>query len=85
MDPIDIRLINARKANTVTPNGYEVKSYYLKEANEMARDASGWKDKKGKLPVGRGSGLAMAALLPAQVIACPDRPAALGCHDQNIR
>ncbi|MGI5882866.1 MAG: molybdopterin cofactor-binding domain-containing protein, partial [Dethiobacteria bacterium] len=57
MDPIDIRIVNARKANTVTPNGYEVKSYYLKEANELARDVSGWKEKKGKLPKGRGIGV----------------------------
>ena len=57
IDPIEMRLINARKANTVTPNGYEVKSYYLKEANELARDASGWKEKKGKLPQGRGIGV----------------------------
>ena len=43
VDPIDIRLINARKANTVTLAGYEVKSYNLRAANEMAR----------MLPVGR--------------------------------
>ncbi len=57
IDPIELRIVNARKANTVTPNGYEVKSYYLKEANELARDVSGWKEKKGKLPAGRGIGV----------------------------
>lgn len=57
IDPIDMRIINARKPGTVTPNGYEVKSYHLKEANELARDASGWREKKGKLPPGEGIGV----------------------------
>lgn len=57
VDPLEMRLVNARANNTVTTAGYEVKSYHLKEANEMARDASGWKEKKGKLPVGRGIGV----------------------------
>jgi 4-hydroxybenzoyl-CoA reductase subunit alpha len=57
VDPIDMRLVNARQNNTVTTAGYEVKSYHLGKANEMARDASGWKEKKGKLGVGRGIGV----------------------------
>jgi len=57
MDPIEFRIVNARKANTETLAGYEVKSYNLKAANEMARDVSGWKEKRGKLPVGRGIGV----------------------------
>ncbi len=57
IDPIEMRIINARQANTITPNGYEVKSYYLKEANELARDVSGWKEKKGKMAVGKGIGV----------------------------
>jgi len=57
IDPIEMRIINARKSGDVTPNGYELKSYFLKEANELARDASGWKDKKGKMAKGRGIGV----------------------------
>lgn len=57
IDPIQMRIINARKAGTTTPNGYEVKSYYLTEANELARDASGWVDKKGKMKEGMGIGV----------------------------
>ncbi len=57
VDPIDMRLVNARQNNTVTTAGYEGKSYHLGKANEMARDASGWKEKKGKLGVGRGIGV----------------------------
>lgn len=57
VDPIDMRLINARKGNSITTAGYEVKSYNLLGANKMARDASGWAEKRGKLPVGRGIGV----------------------------
>jgi len=57
IDPIEIRLINARRPGTVTLNGYNVDSYGLVEALEKARDISGWQEKKGKLPSGRGIGV----------------------------
>ncbi len=57
IDPIDIRILNARKPGTVTCNGYQVDSYGLKESLEKARDISRWKKKKGKLPKGRGIGV----------------------------
>ena len=57
IDPIDIRIINAREPKTVTVNDFKVDSYGLKEALEKAREISGWKDKKGKLPLGRGIGV----------------------------
>lgn len=57
IDPIDIRLINAREPGTVTINDFKVDSYGLKEALEKAREISGWDDKKGKLPRGRGIGV----------------------------
>ncbi len=57
IDPIEIRIINARKPKTVTVNDFKVDSYGLKEALEKARDISGWKDKKGKMPRGRGIGV----------------------------
>lgn len=57
IDPIDIRVINARKPGTTTCNGYEVKSCMLKEANELARDISGWREKKDNLPAFSGIGV----------------------------
>jgi len=57
IDPIEIRLINARRPGTVTVNGFKVDSYGLKECLEKARDISGWREKKGKLPWGRGMGI----------------------------
>ncbi|MCR4419762.1 MAG: 4-hydroxybenzoyl-CoA reductase subunit alpha [Clostridia bacterium] len=63
MDPIEIRLVNARRPGTVTLNGLKVDSYALKEALEKARDISGWKDKKGKLPKGRGIGVGVGGFV----------------------
>ena len=58
MDPVEIRLINARRPNTVTVNGFKVDSYALKEALATAREISGWAAKKGKLGAYRGIGMA---------------------------
>jgi len=58
VDPLEIRLINARRPNTVTVNGFKVDSYALKETLEKARDISGWSGKKGKLAGCRGIGVA---------------------------
>ena len=57
IDPIQIRIINARKPKTVTVNDFKVDSYALKEALEKAREISGWQEKKGKLARGRGIGV----------------------------
>lgn len=57
IDPIEIRLRNARRPNTVTTNDYEVGSCALTEALEKAREISGWEEKRGKLPAGRGIGI----------------------------
>jgi len=57
IDPLEMRIINARKPGTLTVQGFRVDSYGLKEAMEKAREISGWRDKKGKLPQGRGIGM----------------------------
>ncbi|WP_312038908.1 xanthine dehydrogenase family protein molybdopterin-binding subunit [Desulfosporosinus shakirovi] len=57
IDPIEIRFRNARRPGTVTVNGFKVDSYGLKECLEKARDISGWREKKGKLPWCRGMGI----------------------------
>lgn len=57
LDPLQIRLINARRPDTVTVNGFKVDSYALKEALEKAQELSGWEAKKGKLHPGRGIGV----------------------------
>jgi 4-hydroxybenzoyl-CoA reductase alpha subunit len=59
MDPLEIRLKNRRKPNTVTINDFNINSCELEACIETARKASGWNDKKGKLPRGRGIGVAL--------------------------
>ncbi len=57
MDPIEIRRLNARKPNTMTPNEFQVNSCAFAEALDKARNISGWDDKKGKLPSDKGIGI----------------------------
>ena len=63
IDPIEIRLRNARKPNTITPNEFVVNSCEMVACLEQARDVSGWADKKGKLPAGRGIGVATGSFV----------------------
>ena len=63
IDPMEIRLRNARKPNTITPNEFVVNSCEMVACLEQARDVSGWADKKGKLPAGRGIGVATGSFV----------------------
>ena len=58
MDPAEVRRRNLLKAPCVTVNGLRVTSYGLPECIEKVLERSGWAEKKGKLPDGRGVGLA---------------------------
>jgi len=63
IDPIELRLRNARRPNTITPNEFGVQSCEMKACLEKAREISGWQDKKGKLPKGRGIGIATGSFV----------------------
>ncbi len=64
IDPLDIRLRNARKPNTVTINGFGIQSCELKAALEKAAELTNWREKKAKgLPKGRGIGIATGAFV----------------------
>jgi len=58
MDPAEIRQRNLLKPPCITVNGLRVQSYGLPECIEKVVERSGWKDRKGKLPKGRGLGVA---------------------------
>jgi 4-hydroxybenzoyl-CoA reductase subunit alpha len=58
MDPADIRQRNLLQAPCITVNGLRVQSYGLPECIEKTIERSGWKQRKGKLPKGRGLGIA---------------------------
>jgi len=58
MDSAEIRQRNLLKPPCVTVNGLRVQSYGLPECIAKTVERSGWKQRKGKLPKGRGLGIA---------------------------
>jgi 4-hydroxybenzoyl-CoA reductase subunit alpha len=58
MDPAEIRSRNLLQPPCVTVNGLRVQSYGLPECIDRVVQRSGWKERKGKLPKGRGLGIA---------------------------
>jgi len=58
IDPAEIRRRNFLKPPCVTLNGLRVLSYGYPECVERVVEMSGWLDKRGKLPFGKGIGLA---------------------------
>src|SRR5277367_2504250 len=58
MDPAEIRQRNLLQPPCVTVNGLRVQSYGLPECIEKVVERSGWKQRKGKMPKGRGLGVA---------------------------
>ncbi|MHB8108726.1 MAG: molybdopterin cofactor-binding domain-containing protein [Syntrophorhabdaceae bacterium] len=58
MDPVEFRLKNIMKTGDVTCNDFNMSSLGMKECLEAVRDGSGWTGKRGKLPKGKGIGVA---------------------------
>jgi len=58
LDPAEVRRVNLLKPPTVTVNGLRVLSYGLPECIDQVITRSGWNGRKGKLPKGRGLGMA---------------------------
>lgn len=58
MDPIQFRLKNVMSAGDITCNDLNMSSLGMKECIEAVRNESNWKGKKGKMPKGRGIGMA---------------------------
>src|SRR6266849_2864958 len=57
LDPAEIRRRNLLKPPCITINGLRVQSYGLPECIEQVVERSKWKERKGKLPRGRGLGI----------------------------
>ena len=58
MDPIELRLKNMMQTGDVTCNDLNMSSLGMEECIEAVRKGSGWVAKKGKLPKGKGIGMA---------------------------
>jgi len=63
MDPLELRLINTRKPNTVTPNDFRVNSCELEACLKKAKEISGWEEKRKNLSSGKGIGLAVGSFV----------------------
>jgi 4-hydroxybenzoyl-CoA reductase alpha subunit len=58
LDPIEIRRVNFQGEHTTTVNGQRITSNGFLKCLDAVERASGWKHKRGKLPFGRGIGVA---------------------------
>ena len=58
LGPFQVRRQNLLEAPTMTANDLLVNSYGLPECIDWAEEASGWRERKGKLEPGRGLGMA---------------------------
>ncbi|MDR3568499.1 MAG: molybdopterin-dependent oxidoreductase [Syntrophobacteraceae bacterium] len=58
MDPFEFRKKNALAAGDATCNGMDIGSFAMGECLEAVKNTSGWSGKKGKLPRGKGIGMA---------------------------
>ncbi|MBI2201615.1 MAG: molybdopterin-dependent oxidoreductase, partial [Armatimonadetes bacterium] len=67
IDPLELRLKNAREAGDVLPNGDRLNSCGLKEALSRAGAAAGWKEKRGR-GNGRGIGMGVAAMFSGSAV-----------------
>jgi len=63
IDPADIRLMNLEEPNTITANWLKIGTIGLGECIEAVVEGSGWRERYGKLPHGRGLGLACGSYL----------------------
>jgi 4-hydroxybenzoyl-CoA reductase subunit alpha len=63
IDPAELRLKNLLPANTVTANWLKITTIGLRECIEAVVEGSGWKERYGNLPEGRGLGLACGSYL----------------------
>lgn len=63
LDPIELRRRNLIEPNSTTMNSLRVTSCGLKECLEKVTEASGWHERRDKLPSGKGLGVAVSAYL----------------------
>ncbi len=63
IDPVHLRLRNIVSPHSLTVNALRVTSCGVRECIDKVVEASGWSEKWGKLPQGRGIGLAASAYI----------------------
>jgi CO/xanthine dehydrogenase Mo-binding subunit len=63
IDPAELRLRNLAEAGSVTANWLRIGSMGLERCIEAVVEGSGWRERYGKLPEGRGLGLACGSYM----------------------
>ncbi|MCB9763303.1 MAG: molybdopterin-dependent oxidoreductase [Alphaproteobacteria bacterium] len=63
MDPAELRARNSVQPNTETSNGLRITSVALNTCIERVIEASGWRERRGRLGPNRGLGLAASAYM----------------------
>jgi 4-hydroxybenzoyl-CoA reductase subunit alpha len=58
MDPLELRIKNMMETGDTTCNDLNMSSFGMAECIEAVRKGSGWDQKKGKMPKGKGIGMA---------------------------
>ena len=61
VDPAEIRIKNSIHAGAPHPAGFVINTCGFSDSVKKAADAIGWQEKRGKLPLGKGVGLAGAS------------------------
>lgn len=61
LDPAELRILNAVHPGEPHPAGFVINTCGFAESVRAAAEAIGWEEKRGKLPFGRGVGLAGAS------------------------
>jgi 4-hydroxybenzoyl-CoA reductase alpha subunit len=63
LDPIELRRRNALQPDDLTVNEFQITSCEFKQCLDLVEARSGWKEKRGKLPFGRGIGVACGCFI----------------------
>ncbi|HKZ50752.1 MAG TPA: molybdopterin cofactor-binding domain-containing protein, partial [Dehalococcoidia bacterium] len=69
LDPVEVRLKQLMPPDSITVNHLRITSSGLRECLETVAEASGWREKYGKLPYGMGIGVACSSFISGAIMA----------------
>lgn len=84
LDPIEVRIKNALHAGDLNPSGFYIPSSGFTECLKEAAEKSGWKDKWGKLPPGKGIGIGCSGFVCGAAFPMRRSPVAFSTTRINV-